>query len=112
LDIADIRVIVADQTLRSVRDTVRLQATLGLSSAAHRNLLVVNRGGERGRQAMTLDEMAKVDVCPKIVIPFGPKVSTAAGLARPGKFTEAVAALATEISGHVLERTPWWRLAK
>jgi pilus assembly protein CpaE len=112
LDIADIRVIVADQTLRSVRDTVRLQAALGVSSAAHRNLLVVNRGGERGRQAMTLDEMAKVDVCPKIVIPFGPKVSTAAGLARPGKFTEAVAALATEISGHVLERTPWWRLAK
>ena len=29
LDMADIRVIVADQTLRSVRDTVRLQAAFG-----------------------------------------------------------------------------------
>jgi pilus assembly protein CpaE len=112
LDIADIRVIVADQTLRSVRDTVRLQAALGVSSAAHRNLLVVNRAGEGGRHAMTLDEMAKVEVRPKIVIPFRPKLRTAAGLARPGRYTEAVAALATEISGHVSERTPWWRLAR
>src|SRR5215472_10216935 len=112
LDMADIRVIVADQTLRSVRDTVRLQAALGERSAAHRNLLVVNRNGEGGRYAMTLDEMAKVDLHPKIVIPFRPKLSTAAGLARRSRFTEAAAALATEISGHLPERTRWRRSAK
>ena len=112
LDMADIRVIVADQTLRSVRDAVRLQAALREGSAAHRNLLVVNRNGEGGRYAMTLDEMAKVDLHPKVVIPFRPKLFTAAGLARYSKLTEAVAVLATEISGHMPERTPWWRFAR
>jgi len=112
LDMADIRVIVADQTLRSVRDAVRLQAALREGSAAHRNLLVVNRNGEGGRYAMTLDEMAKVDLHPKVVIPFRPKLFTAAGLARYSRLTEAVAVLATEISGHMPERTPWWRFAR
>ena len=112
LDMADIRVIVADQTLRSVRDAVRLQAALREGSAAHRNLLVVNRNGEGGRYAMTLDEMAKVDLHPKVVIPFRPKLFTAAALARYSRLTEAVAVLATEISGHMPERTPWWRFAR
>jgi len=112
LDMADIRVIVADQTLRSVRDAVRLQAALREGSAAHRNLLAVNRNGEGGRYAMTLDEMAKVDLHPKVVIPFRPKLFTAAALARYSRLTEAVAVLATEISGHMPERTPWWRFAR
>jgi pilus assembly protein CpaE len=112
LDIADIRVIVADQTLRSVRDTVRLRDALGEGDAAHRNILVVNRSGEGGRQAMTLEEMAKVELRPKVVIPFRPKLFTAPGLARRGALTEAVAALAAEISGRMPERNPWWRFAK
>ena len=111
LDMADIRVIVADQTLRSVRDTVRLRAALGEDNAAHRNLLVVNRCGEGGRYAMTLEEMARVELRPKVVIPFRPKLFTAAGLARRSRFTDGVAALATEISGKMPERNPWWRLA-
>ena len=109
LDMADIRVIVADQTLRSVRDTVRLQAALGGGNAAHRNLIVVNRSGEGGRYVMTLDEIAKVDLRPNIIIPFRPKLFTAAGLTRHSRFTKAVAALATDISGHMPERTSWWR---
>ena len=112
LDMADIRVIVADQTLRSVRDTMRLQAALGEGNAAHRNLLVVNRRSDGGRYAMTLDEMARVGLRPKVVIPFSPKLFTAAGLAPRGKFTESVAALATEITGRMPERTPWWKLAR
>jgi pilus assembly protein CpaE len=109
LDMADIRIIVADQTLLSVRDTVRLQAALGRGNAAHRTLIVANRSGEGGRYVMTLEEMAKVDLRPNIEIPFRPKVFTAAGLARHSRFTKAVAALAEEISGHMPERTPWWR---
>jgi pilus assembly protein CpaE len=103
LDMADIRIIVADQALRSVRDTVRLQAALGEGNAAHRNLIVVNRSGEGGRYVMTLDEIAKVDLRPNIVIPFRPKLFTAAGLTRHRRFTEAVAALATDISGQMPE---------
>jgi len=112
LGMANIRVIVADQTLRSVRDTVRLRAALGGGDAAHSDLLVVNRGGEGRRYAMTLDEMARVGLRPKVVIPFSPKLFTAAGLAPRGKFTESVAALATEITGRMPERTPWWKLAR
>jgi pilus assembly protein CpaE len=112
LDMADIRVIVADQTLRSVRDTVRLQAALGEGNAAHRNLIVVNRSGEGGRYAMTLDDMGKVNLRPNFVIPFRPKLFTAEGLARHSSFTNAVAAIAMEISGHMPGRTSWWRLAK
>ena len=106
LDMADIRVIVADQTLRSVRDTLRLQAALNEGSASHRNLLVVNRNGEGGRYAMTLDEMAKVDLHPKAIIPLRSKLARYSGL------IEAVAVLAMEISGRMPGRTPWWRFAR
>src|SRR6516164_116006 len=109
LDIADIRVIVADQTLRSVRDTIRLRDTLRESNAAHRDLLVVNRSGEGGRLAMTLDEMAKVQLRPEAVIPFRPKLFSAPGLARNNALTETIAALAAEISGRKPEKNRWWR---
>jgi pilus assembly protein CpaE len=112
LDIADVRVIVADQTLRSVRDTVRLCDALNDGDVAHRNILVVNRSGERGRQAITLEEMAKVELRPKVVIPFRPKLFAATGLARRGAFIEAVAALTAEISGRSPERNPWWRFPR
>ena len=61
---------------------------------------------------MTLEEMANVELRPTIVIPFRPKLFTATGLARRrGGLTEAVAALATEISGRMPERKAWWRFA-
>lgn len=110
LDIADVRVIVADQTLRSVRDTVRLRETLGEGDPEHCNLLVVNRSGEGGRQAMTLEEMARVRLRPKCVIPFRPKLFAAPGLARHGAMTAAIAALAAEISGRMPEPRRWWRI--
>ncbi len=112
LDIADVRVIVADQTLRSVRDTVRLRDVLGERDPASSDFLVVNRSGEGGCQAVTLEEMAKVKLRPNFVIPFRPKLFTAPGPAGRGAFTEAVAALAAEISGRVPERKQWWRLSR
>jgi pilus assembly protein CpaE len=57
LDIANLRVVVADRTLRSVRDTARLRLTLGEGDLQHRNLLVINRNGEGGRHAVKLHEM-------------------------------------------------------
>jgi pilus assembly protein CpaE len=115
LDIADLRVLVADQTMRSVRDAGRLRTVLGDNAAAHRNLLVVNRSGEGGRNGVTLKDMQQVlQVQPKSVIPFLPAVLTTAAnqgevaAAQRGKFADAVAALALELSG----RTPgrrWWR---
>jgi hypothetical protein len=61
---------------------------------------------------MTLDDMGKVNLRPNIVIPFRPKRFTAEGLARHSSFTNAVAAIAMEISGRMPGRTSWWRLAK
>ena len=112
LDIADVRVIVADQTLRSVRDTVRLRDALGEGNAKSGDFLVVNRSGEGGWQAVTLEEMANVKLRPNLVIPFRPKLFTVPGPARRGAFNDAVAALAAEISGRVPERKQWWRLSR
>jgi hypothetical protein len=105
-------VIVADQTLRSVRDAMRLRNAFVESDDTHRDLLVVNRSGESGRLGMTLDEMAKVRLRPEFVIPFRPKRFAAPGVTRNLAFTEAVAALAAEISGRTPERNRWWRFGK
>jgi pilus assembly protein CpaE len=109
VDIADIRVIVADQTLRAVRDTVRLRNALAESDGKRCDLLVVNRSGEGGRRALTLEEMAKAKLPPDFVIPFRPKLFTAPGVSHRGPFLEVVSALAAEISGRAPERKRWWR---
>lgn len=119
LDLADFRIIVCDQTLRSVRDTVRLRGALGEAEAGRRNLLVVNRYGEGGRQAVTLKEMRHVlDLRPSAVIPFQPTMFTAAltnsqvAAAKRGKFADAIGALVLELSGRPPERRRWWSSAK
>jgi pilus assembly protein CpaE len=118
LDMADFRIMVADQTLRSVRDTMRLRAALGDGDSTHRNILVVNRHGEGGRRAVTLKEMEHVlELRPKTVIPFQPALFAAAAsqvrvaAARRGKFTDGIATLAVELSGRPQERRRWWRFA-
>ena len=119
LDMADFCVLVADQTLRSVRDTVRLRTVLGDRDGKRRSILVVNRHGEGGRHAVTLHEIQHVvEVKPKSVIPFQPTLfTTVAGaskiaVARRGKFTDAIAGLALELSGRPPERRRWWRSEK
>jgi pilus assembly protein CpaE len=116
LEMADFRVTVADQTLRSVRDTVRLRAAIGEGEGKRPNILVVNRHGEGGRHAVTLQELQHVvEVKPKSVIPFQPTLfTTISGGAKiaasqHGKFTDAIAALALELSGRPAERRRWWR---
>jgi pilus assembly protein CpaE len=115
LNSADRRVIVADQTLRSVRDTARLCAALGESNSL-RNLLVVNRAGEGGRHAVTLQEVERFGTLhPKIVVPFLPALFAARAergqvvAARRGKFAQALGALSFELSGRMPERRRWLR---
>jgi len=119
LDTADFRVIVGDQTLRSVRDIVRLRDVLGEDDGKQRNGFVVNRYGEGGRHAVALQEMQHVlGLQPKTVIPFLPTVLAAAtngtrvAAARRSKFTDAIAALGLELSGRPAERRRWWRRAR
>lgn len=118
LDIADFRIIVGDQTLRSVRDIVRLRGVLG-EGDGKRNSMVVNRYGEGGRHAVTLQEMHHVlGLQPRTVIPFLPTLFAAAtngrrvAAARRSKFTDAIAALVLELSGRPPERRRWWSSAR
>ena len=119
LDIADLRVLVADQTMRSVRDTVRLRTVLGEGGAERRNILVINRSGEGGSHALSLKDMEKViAVPPNNVIPFQPSLLSASAnngkvaAERRGKFADAVGALASELSGRTKHRRRWWRAKK
>ena len=116
LAMADFRVTVADQTLRSMRDAVRLRKVLGESDGGHRNILVINRHGEGGRHAVSLDEIQHVlETPPKSVIPFQPTLfTTAAGgakiaVAQRSKFSDAIARLGLELSGRPPPRRHWWR---
>jgi pilus assembly protein CpaE len=111
------RVIVADQTLRSVRDTARLSAALG-ENDPFRNLLVINRAGEGGRHAVRLPEIEKFGTLrPKIVVPFLPALFAArlergqVAAARRGKFAQALGALSFEISGRMPPRRRWFGAA-
>ena len=117
LEMADFCVMVADQTLRSVRDTVRLRNAIG--DGKRPNILVVNRHGEGGRHAVTLQEFQHVvEVKPKSVIAFQPTLFTTVSggakiaVAQRGKFADAIAGLALELSGRAPERRRWWRAEK
>jgi pilus assembly protein CpaE len=119
LDTADFRIIVGDQTLRAVRDIVRLRDVLGEDNGKQRNGFVVNRYGEGGRHSVTLQEMQHVlGLQPKTVIPFLPSVFAAAtngtrvAAARRSKFTDAIAALVLDLSGRPPERRRWWSIGR
>jgi pilus assembly protein CpaE len=121
-EIADRRVIVVDQTMRAMRDAVRLAKMLGDSeipgaehSAEHRNIFIVNRVGEH--HALSLKDVHKVlQVQPTCIVPFLPSLVTPAahhGLMaadKRGKFADAVASLALGLSGRK-RRQKWWRRA-
>jgi pilus assembly protein CpaE len=116
LDAADFRVIVADQSLHAGRDAARLKTDLAADAAEHRNLLVVNRGGEGGRHAISLKEMQQVlELRPNVVVPYEPAAFVKAintgqppGAGR-GRFAEAMSVLTREISGRSAQRRGWWR---
>jgi pilus assembly protein CpaE len=117
LSMADIRILVADQTLRSVRDMMRWRAAFDESGSETRNLVVINRSGEGGRRGVTLREIGEaLNLQPKSVIPFEPKLFAAVAadsarlpVARRGKVADAIAALAFEITGQGTRSRRWWR---
>jgi len=117
LDMSEIRVLIADQTLRSVRDIMRWRAAFEQGRSDQRDIVVINRSGEGGRHGATLREIGepmKLDL--RNVIPFDPKLfATVAADPAPiavqrGKVPDAIAALCLEISGQSLRPRPWWRL--
>jgi pilus assembly protein CpaE len=119
LEIADRRIIVVDQTMRAMRDAVRLAKMFGGDgdSAEHSTLFVVNRVGEFRQHAVTINDVQRVlQVQPTSTVPFLPNLvapSAHQGLvaaSKRGKFADAVAALALELSGRKRKQS-WWRRA-
>jgi len=112
LEMADLRIIVADQTLRSVRDTVRLWEELHGVGAQQSNMLVINRSGEGGRRAMTLAEMAKVKLRPNFVVPFRPRLFATPRPVERSAVNAIIAALGDEIAGRPSAQKRRWRFAR
>jgi pilus assembly protein CpaE len=120
LEIADRRIIVVDQTMRSMRDGVRLAKLFGEDvdhATEHGNVFVVNRVGEVGRHALNLKDVQKtLQVQPTAMIPFLPTAVTPPaqhGLIaanKRGKFADGINTLALELSGRN-QRKRWWRRA-
>jgi pilus assembly protein CpaE len=115
-EIADRRVIVVDQTMRSMRDAVRLKKAFGDTPGAEQAIFVLNREGEAGNHGLSLREIISVlQAKPTSTIPFLPKLVTPAAhhatvAAHQRKFGNAIGGLALEISGRTRRRR-WfsWR---
>ena len=120
LEMSDRRVIVVDQTMRSMRDAVRVARLFDKDGTLdHRNTFVVNRVGEAGQHALTMRDIDNVlQSQPTCRIPFLPGLVTPAAhhalvaASKRGKFADAITALAREISGRKQRRNwRWWRRA-
>ena len=118
IDLAALRVIVADETIRSAREIVRLKSVLGEGDTGHTNLLVVNRGGEKSQGFIPANEFKDaVQMQPLLTIPFH-----AIGRGKPasfelpaaigrGRMADAVGKLAAEVAGRhagLKSRRKWW----
>ena len=115
LEMADRRVVVVDQTMRSMRDAVRVANLFDEDHSDNRNIIVVNRMGEAGRNALSLQDIqGALQVKPSAFVPFLPALVTPAAhrahiaASRRSKFTDAVETLATELSGRQERRKFWW----
>jgi len=114
LEMADRRVVVLDQTMRSMRDAVRLA---GLYDD-DRNIFVVNRVGEVSQALSLKDVQTVLQVQPTSLIPFLPKLVTPAAThalvaaSKRGKFTDGIDKLAFGLSGRQQRRKRFWRRAK
>lgn len=115
LEIADVRVIVLDQTLQSIRDAARLSKLN--EGNAQQNIIVLNRAGEAGRHAIKVDEVgAALEQRVRCLVPYQPAILAAAAergnvaASSGGRFADAIAGLAREISGQTPQKTSRWRL--
>jgi pilus assembly protein CpaE len=111
---ANVRVVVADLTLRALRDTVRLMGHFGPDSEAARSLVVINRRGEYAGAEIPLEEFSKaVQHTPRYVITFDPKAMiNAANMGKPvagsrGRLSDTLVALSADIGGQAPERSRW-----
>jgi len=110
LEMADRRMIVVDQTMRSMRDAARI-ARLFEDVSEQRNTFVINRVGEAGNNGLTMKDIQDVlQTKPSSLVPFLPKLMTPAAhhgeiaASKRSKFATAIATLAVQVSGRKQRR--------
>ncbi len=106
LEQAAVRILVADQTARAVRDTLRLRQFLDQPQAGQRNVLVVNRVGEQGKGGIEIKDLAAtIGMSVDVSIPFHPKSALSAANAglpvvgNRGPIASSIVEIAEELSG-------------
>jgi pilus assembly protein CpaE len=117
LDLADTRVVVLDPTLQSIRDAARLCRIEAVNGSAARPIVIVHRAGETGRRSIKADDIAgALQQRVRSVVPYQPTLFADAAAqggvaaAKRGRFADAIAALATEISGQAPPQRSRWSL--
>lgn len=115
IELAAQRIIVADETIRSAREIVRMRSFLNHGRDNVRNLLVINKSGERQPGYIPRKEfLGTIEMSAAAVIPFLQKKRTRGAdyggpvAAHRGPITNAIEALAGEISGRPVRPGRWW----
>jgi pilus assembly protein CpaE len=118
LDQAGTRILVSDQTARSVRDTLRLRQFLDTPQPGQRNILVVNRVGEQGKGGIELKDLSStIGMAVDVAVPFHPKsalLAANAGLpvvGNRGPIATSIVEIAEELSGRRTTQAsqPFWK---
>ncbi len=113
---ADTRIIVADQSLVSARDALHLLRPIDGADPEQRTMLVVNHRAPASKGDVAIEDLErtlerKVDH----ILPFGRSgVAAASNLgdvaaAARGPVTNAMAAIAADLSGGAADTTPAWK---
>jgi pilus assembly protein CpaE len=116
LELASQRIIVADETIRSAREIVRLRGVLDQGkTSSSRNLLVINRAGERRPGYIPQkDFLTTIEMPAAVTIPLvaktrsGPADYGGPAAAHRGPIATAIETLAGEISGRPMRQRKWW----
>ncbi len=115
IELAALRILVADETIRSAREIVRLRSVLGDGRGAQRNLLVINHSGERRLGFIPRREfLGAIEMQSTLAIPPISKMAGAAATygapqaSRKGPIAQTIEKLANEISGRPAAARTWW----
>lgn len=121
LDLAGARVLVLDQTMLSIRETVQLRHLIDKPREGQENLIVLNRFGESGKEAIPLKEMEQT-ISMKIssTVPFDAQNAVSAGnagipvLSGNSPIAKGLKAVLETLGGTLHETTPkrWWQRPK
>jgi pilus assembly protein CpaE len=117
---AQIRVIVIDQTMLALRDLVDQPELFAATDGGQRNLIVVNRFGEHGKEGLVIADIEKTMEQPvDALIPFDARTAVSSANAgmpvvkSKSPVAKAITAIAEELLGHTAAQAtrskPWWK---